>query len=1167
MFTYHRWIVRALSMVVVMLLALGCSVTPTAEPTSGSPFGKLLDTPGAAATPPSEERQSDETPTASVTPAPTATGEPLPPTSTPSTTSLLIPEIVRVSVSSAGAQANGRSQLPSVSGDGRYIAFASYADNLVDGDTNRSEDVFVHDLVTRQTIRVSVSSEGTQGNGASWHPHISADGRYVTFASTANNLVSDDVNEVRDIFVHDLSTSETTRVSVSTAGVAGNGDSYAPFISSKGRYVTFTSTASNLVPDDTNACGVSGEYTDGHCPDVFVHDRETEATERVSLDGNGNQVDGESGYDSRPSISDDGRYVAFNQFDPVTYTGGRADRVYLRDRQECITTLVSVDNTGRPLDDNAFEPTISADGRRIAFVSQDAPTVDGVKVECQSVSHSCVYAYVRDVATGGTVLASVESDGQRILSDYSYDLSLSADGSNATFSLIRSDGGAAGIYLHNLSTLDTARITGVRSWQPAISSGGEYVAFATDESLVADDTNAVEDVYIMPSLPGYTALPVIPEAHTPESAPGEPLIAYIGADNNVWVINADGSNAKQLTNDADPDARGFRPIGAYGSPTWTPDGARLYFVHLREGAASILVYNVRGEELGTVGSLDRAISSIAVSPDGETLAYIYDVPAPECELLSSRSCLATLELNTGTSSDQFCTCDTAYSQLAFSPDTNELVMRILPFTHLGKYRLSESEPVQLDMSGGCHSPVYSVDADHVLAICTDNPLQPNAVWGLCALRPDARERVLLKEWKPTQFPMDVDLSQDGMHLAFELEGTINILDLATMESRTLVEGRQPVWQPSVTPMGQTPTFPSASDGVPETLKVAILMPLLGAPAQFGQLVRDGALMAVDEWNAKGGINGTTIEVVIEDSRCMVDVAATATTKVIDEDGVRFIIGEVCASAAIPIAEIAMAKNALLISPAITPPSITVATGETTRPTVFSAGTARALQGTVTARFVVDRLRARTVAVFVNQDSDSMRAMAEAFIAGFEAAGGRVIVNEMYARNTQDFSAMLAKVKDAEPDVLYLPGSYNTISRIVAQAKEHNVAAVLLSGDDWNSSDLDINLVEGSYFTVSFSPIDPRPSVQAFISQYQAKYGTEPNLQAVFGYDAAQILFQSMALAGTTTDVAEVAQAMASGTFAVVTGDATYDARHNLVKPLVLLEIKDGQIVYVDTVTP
>ncbi|MDT7943806.1 MAG: hypothetical protein RQ985_04565, partial [Dehalococcoidia bacterium] len=153
---------------------------------------------------------------------------------------------------SDGTEGNGYSWFPSISADGRYVAFESIASNLVPGDTNGVSDVFVHDRLTGQTTRVSVASDGTQGHSASDHPSISADGRYVAFESFASNLVPGDTNGKRDVFVHDRLTGQTARVSVASDGTQGNGDSIYPSISADGRYVAFVSGASNLVPGDAN---------------------------------------------------------------------------------------------------------------------------------------------------------------------------------------------------------------------------------------------------------------------------------------------------------------------------------------------------------------------------------------------------------------------------------------------------------------------------------------------------------------------------------------------------------------------------------------------------------------------------------------------------------------------------------------------------------------------------------------------------------------------------------------------------------------------------------------------------------------------------------------------------------------------------------------------------
>ena len=188
-------------------------------------------------------------------------------------TALLLPAAAaqsntRVSVNSAGVQGNEVSLFPSISSDGRFVAFESYASNLVPGDTNGLPDSFVRDRQTGQTTRVSVDSAGLEGNDRSHHySNISSDGRFVAFGSFASNLVPGDTNSKTDIFVHDQQTGQTTRVSVDSAGLQGNDTSYLPSISSDGRFVAFMSYASNLVLGDTNGL-----------PDVFVHDRRPRPT-------------------------------------------------------------------------------------------------------------------------------------------------------------------------------------------------------------------------------------------------------------------------------------------------------------------------------------------------------------------------------------------------------------------------------------------------------------------------------------------------------------------------------------------------------------------------------------------------------------------------------------------------------------------------------------------------------------------------------------------------------------------------------------------------------------------------------------------------------------------------------------------------------------------------
>ena len=310
----------------------------------------------------------------------------------------------RVSVSSSGAQAAagkdefGGSLSGGISADGRYVVFQSDASNLVRGDTNRAEDVFLHDRKTGRTTRLSLDSHGRQANGGSWFPAISSDGRYVAFQSLASNLVRGDTNKLSDVFVHDLATGRTTRVSVDSRGAqarckAGPCESTSPVLSAHGRYVAFQSSATNLVPHDTNRLG-----------DVFVHDRRTGKTIRVSVRSDGKQAAGDrtNTGSNAPAISADGRFVAFHSLDTNVVPGdtNRTADVFVRDLKRHRTTRVSVSSAEKQSNGESLGGlTISADGRFVAFTSLASNLVPRDANDITDV-------FLRDLRTGTTTLVS-----------------------------------------------------------------------------------------------------------------------------------------------------------------------------------------------------------------------------------------------------------------------------------------------------------------------------------------------------------------------------------------------------------------------------------------------------------------------------------------------------------------------------------------------------------------------------------------------------------------------------------------------------------------------------------------------------------------------------------------------------------------------------------------
>ncbi len=398
----------------------------------------------------------------------------------------------RISVSTNGTQGDEYSDDSSLSADGRYVAFGSKATTLVTGDTNGASDIFLRDRQTGTTTRVSVTSAGVQGDDSSYTPSISADGRYVAFRSSATNLVTGDTNAHDDIFVRDRQSGSTTRVSIATGGTQGDDDSYAPSISADGRYVAFSSLANNLVPSDTND------------KDIFVHDRQSGTTTRVSVSSSGQQA--ENGYPcSAPAISADGRYVVFTSAAPNLVAGddnGKAD-IFLRDTVTDTTTRMSIASDSTQANEDCYEPAISADGRYVAFQSDATTLVSG---DANGVGD----IFVHDRLSGTTAIVSVASDGT-LGNDRSYYPAFGDNGRYVVYNsyaanLVEGDTNTYNdIFLHDQQSGTTVRVSvatnGTQanglSGKPAISSNGRYVAFDSYASnLVAGDTNGDGDVFV-----------------------------------------------------------------------------------------------------------------------------------------------------------------------------------------------------------------------------------------------------------------------------------------------------------------------------------------------------------------------------------------------------------------------------------------------------------------------------------------------------------------------------------------------------------------------------------------------------------------------------------------------------------------------------------------------
>jgi Tol biopolymer transport system component len=384
-----------------------------------------------------------------------------------------------VSVSSTGVQGQGNSQRPVLAGGGQFVAFDSSAGNLVPGDTNGAGDIFVHDRNTGFTVRVSVSSAGQQTFSASSRPAISAGAQFVSFESVANDLVLGDTNGVVDIFVHDLATHETARVSVGLGGEA-SASSINSAISANGRFVAFESNAADLVAGDTN--GVS---------DIFVHDRATGLTERISVGMGGANADFGS---LNATISGDGRFVAFES-DATNLVPGDTNRsagfsgrdVFVYDRDTGLTERVSVDSAGNQNNVSSNNAAVSADGRHVAFVSLGSLVAGDTNLFPD--------IFVHDRVSRETTRVSVDSGGAQSNGGSSFPVISDSGGfvafqSQATNLVPVDVNSAADIFVHDRGMLNRPPTALVRD--VTVSAGTACAANASiDDASIDPDGDAI----------------------------------------------------------------------------------------------------------------------------------------------------------------------------------------------------------------------------------------------------------------------------------------------------------------------------------------------------------------------------------------------------------------------------------------------------------------------------------------------------------------------------------------------------------------------------------------------------------------------------------------------------------------------------------------------------
>lgn len=342
--------------------------------------------------------------------------------------------------------------------------------------------------------------------------------------------------------------------------------------------------------------------------------------------------------------------------------------------------------------------------------------------------------------------------------------------------------------------------------------------------------------------------------------------------------------------------------------------------------------------------------------------------------------------------------------------------------------------------------------------------------------------------------------------------------------------------------------------------------MTGPEATFGVSTHNGILMAVDEINANGGVRGRRIRIISEDDQSKPEEAAVAVQKLISSDQVISVLGEVASSNSLAAAPICEGSRIPMISPSSTHPSVTKV-GDY----IFRMCFIDTYQGPVMARYLRLDLGIRTVAMLTDNRSDYSRGLGDAFAETFESLDGTIVARQSFSKGDADFRPQLTAIKQANPQVLFIPGYYNDVGQIAIQARDLGITVPLVGGDGWESPkllELGGKALEGCLYSNHYFVDDPAPAVQSFVKSYELRHGAKPDSLAALGYDSMRVLADAMARANSFEPSAIRDQIAKTKDFAGVTGQITLGPDRNPVgKKLVVLEVKNGALTLKKTIEP
>jgi branched-chain amino acid transport system substrate-binding protein len=344
--------------------------------------------------------------------------------------------------------------------------------------------------------------------------------------------------------------------------------------------------------------------------------------------------------------------------------------------------------------------------------------------------------------------------------------------------------------------------------------------------------------------------------------------------------------------------------------------------------------------------------------------------------------------------------------------------------------------------------------------------------------------------------------------------------------------------------------------------------LTGATAGFGQTTHNGMMLAVNEINDNGGINGKKLKLYTEDDESQKEKVRNVVTKLITQEKVVAVLGEVASSRSIAAAGVCEKYGVPMISPSSTNPRVTVKEDGTVRPNIFRVCFIDPFQGQAMAKFLKENLKLSRVAVFRNVKEDYSKGLADYFIKTFTAKGGTIVKDISYSTGDTDFRAQLTAIKAANPQAVFVPGYYTEIGLITQQAKEIGLNVPLCGGDGWDDPSITkIKAAEGDYFTDHYWVDSPDPKAQTFVAAYKKLAGTKPNALSALGYDAVMLLADAMKRAKSLSGADLTAAIAETKNFKGLTGTISINDQHNAVKPAVVLQYKNGTEIHVTDVTP